>query len=117
MNCIFCFGLLRVHCASCCYCIVVVWFQGDTYLTLRFRFLCRIQFPILVWISSALSANAYWKPELLKEISLFNLLDLLMVFLAFFIVNMVSSQGKSTYFSGMCLIFAYVVYLLVNYYE
>ena len=79
----------------------------------------RIQYPILVWISSILSNNGlnYWKAELLKEISIFNTMDLLMVFLAFFVVNMVSSQGKSTYFSGMCLVMAYIVYLLANFYE
>ncbi len=79
----------------------------------------RIQFPFLVWISSILGDPVVnlWRPELLKQISLFSVLDLTMVFLAFFIINMVSLQGKSTYFSGLCLVAAYLVYLLINYYE
>ncbi len=79
----------------------------------------RIQFPFLVWICSILGDPVVnlWRPELLKQISLFSVLDLSMVFLAFFIINMVSLQGKSTYFSGLCLVAAYLVYLLINYYE
>jgi Ca2+/H+ antiporter len=70
-----------------------------------------------VWITSILSKTGKWRPELLKEISIFTVLDLTIIFLAFFIINMVATQGKSTYFSGVLLVTAYIVYLLVNFYE
>jgi Ca2+/H+ antiporter len=81
--------------------------------------LCRIQFPMLVWIACILSVEGInvWKTSLLVSISVFNLLDLLVLFLSFFLIYMVSTQGKSTYFSGLCLILYYVAYLLINYYE
>ena len=80
---------------------------------------CRIQYPFLVWITSILS-DAHiriWRPELVKEVTQFTMLDILLIFLAFFIIYMVSLHGKSTYFSGLCLVAAYVVFLLTAYYE
>lgn len=104
--------------ADCARILSFVW-RLSLCVTACDHLLRRIQFPFLVWISSILGDPVVnlWRPELLKQISLFSVLDLSMVFLAFFIIYMVSLQGKSTYFSGLCLVAAYVVYLLINFYE
>jgi Ca2+/H+ antiporter len=76
----------------------------------------RIQFPLLVWIASTLSSPSinYWDKYLFVPI--LNFVDVIMLFLAFVAVFMVSLQGKSNYLVGLCLVMLYMVYLLINWY-